>query len=220
VAVNSKSSYKTIEDLKGKTVGVPFATYLQLAFDQKLTSLGLTEKDFKMVNMPITTAQSAVVTGDIDAVVGTQLLGQLKTAGSVRIIYDSREGDPDWRGTNTLIAQEKFVKSYPEITRRVLHRFLLGAQWRSDEKNREAGQKLDARNGTPLAIVALNQQGLLLKELYNPRFDAAFVNHYKNAVQIAKNVGWIRKDVDIDQWFQKDLLEQELKAIGWNESDK
>ena len=93
---------------------------------------------------------------------------------------------------------------------------MLAAQWRSDESHRTESQKLDARSGTDLSLIVENQAGLNLKDLYNPRFDEAFVNHYKNAVLLAKQQGLIQNEINVDQWLNRELLDQELKEIHWN----
>ena len=51
VGVPSKSTVKSIEELKGKRVGVAKGTYMHLSFDRKIAQLGLTEKDFDLVNI-------------------------------------------------------------------------------------------------------------------------------------------------------------------------
>jgi sulfonate transport system substrate-binding protein len=156
-----------------------------------------------------------VVTGDLDAFVGSSSLLKLRDKGSVKILYTSKSEPDDWKGTNALIVQEDFLKKYPEITKRFLKRFLLAAQWRSDESHRQESQLLDSRSGTDLSLIAENQAGLSLKDLYNPRFDEAFVGHYKNAVGLAKQQGLIQKEIDVDQWLDRDLLEQALREIAW-----
>ena len=216
IAVPSNSPAKSIEDLKGKTVGIAKGTYMHLSFVRKLESLGLKEQDVKLVNVRAAEGQNAVVTGDLDAFVGSSSLLKLRDKGSVKILYTSKNEPEDWKGTNALIVQEDFLKKYPNITKRFLKRFLLAAQWRSDESHRAESQKLDARSGTDLALIVENQAGLSLKNLYNPRFDDAFVSHYKNAVQLAKQQGLIQKEIDVDQWLDRDLLEQVLKEINWN----
>ena len=216
IAVPPNSPAKTIADLKGKTVGIAKGTYMHLAFVRKLESLGLSERDVKLVNVRGAEGQNAVVTGDLDAFVGSSTLLKLRDKNGVKILYTSKTEPEDWKGTNALIVQEDFLKKYPDITKRVLKRFLLAAQWRSDESHRTESQKLDARSGTDLSLIVENQAGLNLKELYNPRFDEAFVNHYKNAVLLAKQQGLIQNEINVDQWLNRELLDQELKEIHWN----
>ncbi len=216
IAVPANSPAQKIEDLKGKHVGIAKGTYFHLAFVRKLESLGLTERNVKLVNVRSAEGQSAVATGDLDAFVGPATLTKLAEGGKIRILYNNKQEPEDWKGTNALLVQEAFLKKYPDITKRFLKRFLLAAQWRSDESHRDEAQQLDARAGTDIALVQETQSGLTLTQLYNPRFDEAFINHYKNAISLAKQTGLIQKEFDVETWINRELLEQALAEIGWH----
>ena len=215
VAVPASSSAKSLEDLKGKSVGIYLGGYMRLIFARKLQSLGLSEKDFNLINIRTADGQNAIASGRIDAYVGAATMLILQNQGVARIIYSSKNEPPDWRGMNTLLVSESFLTKYPEITKRFLKRYLQAVRWRSDEANRKAAEEMDARGGTPVEILTATHAGIPLKELYNPRFDDAFVKHYQDAIAYARLNKWIQNDIDLEKWIDRSLLDQALKESGW-----
>ncbi len=216
IAVPVKSSVQKIEDLKGKNVGVYMAGYMRLIFARKLENLGLAEKDFRLVNVRPADGQNAIASGRIDAYVGAANLLILRNEGTARIIYTSKDEPADWRGMNILLVSEPFLNAYPEIARRFLKRYLEGVRWRSNEANRQTAQQMDARAGTPVEVIAEVHSGIPLKELYNPRFDEAFVKHYQNAIDYAHGNGWITTNIDLEKWIDRAFLENTLNEIRWD----
>lgn len=215
VAVPSKSTVKTIQDLRGKHVGVPKGTYMHLSFDRKLESLGLSEKDFAMVNINNVNGETALAANSIDAFVGTSNLLRLRDLGLARIIY-SNKGDPeDWKGQGVLVVQEAFLKRYPEVTKRFLKVWLRTMRWETDEANRKEVFQINEKAGLPVASMIEDRAGLPQKDVYNPLFDANFINHFKLAVTFSKQNNLIRQEFDIEKWLDRDLLTQSLKDVGW-----
>ena len=217
VAVPANSTAKTLEDLKGKSVGIYLGGYMRLIFARKLQSLGLTEKDFNLINIRTADGQSAIASGRIDAYVGAATMLILQKQGVARVIYTSKDEPPDWHGMNTLLVSESFLTKYPDITKRFLKRYLEAVKWRSDEANRKTAEELDARGGTPVEILTATHAGIPLKELYNPRFDDAFTKHYQEAIVYARANHWIRSDIDLEKWIDRSLLDQTLKEIDWKD---
>jgi sulfonate transport system substrate-binding protein len=215
IAVPAKSTAKSIEDLKGKTVGIYFGGYHRLIWARKLESLGLTEKDFNLVNIRPADGAPALVSGRLDAYVGSSTLLILKNQGTAKIIYDSKSEPPDWRGIGLLQVTESFRNKYPDVTKRFLKKYLEAVCWRSDEKNREVALEMDARGGTPIEVLREAYSGITFKDLYDPRFDDTFVSHYKNAIEYSKKNKWINKDIDIEKWIDRPLLDQALKEVNW-----
>ncbi|OLN30795.1 ABC transporter substrate-binding protein [Desulfosporosinus metallidurans] len=65
---NKDKGINTISDLKGKTIGTSLGTSSQVILDLALASVGMTEKDVKVVQMDPSAAVTAMVTGNVDAV--------------------------------------------------------------------------------------------------------------------------------------------------------
>ena len=216
IAVPAKSTATKIEDLKGKRVGVPKGTYMHLSFDRIIDSIGLTEKDFNLINIQTANGENAVASGDLDAFVETSGALRLADLGLAKILYDNRhQGDEDWKGQSAIVVQESFYKKYPETTRRFLKVWLKANLWERDPANRQESLQLDANTGTPLAYLKADKEGIPLSKIYNPLLDDEFVGHYKYAVKFAKEHKLIKQEFDVEAWLDKKLLAETLKEVDW-----
>jgi NitT/TauT family transport system substrate-binding protein len=68
-AILAKKEYKTMKDLKGKTVAATAGQCNELLLRKALTSVGLTPNDIKLVNMNPDDAGTAFAAGQLDAAV-------------------------------------------------------------------------------------------------------------------------------------------------------
>jgi len=73
------SGIQTPADLKGKKIAVTVGTSLHGYLLQQLNSVGLTEKDITLVNVPVTSLVSTFTSGQVDAVVYVSQYGKAVT---------------------------------------------------------------------------------------------------------------------------------------------
>ncbi len=93
LGVQPGSGIKTLEDLKGKRVGIFRGTASQLSFDNALASVGLSEKDLKVINLDFSAALSALAARQIDATWGLAGLFALRDRGLAEIPLSTRDLD-------------------------------------------------------------------------------------------------------------------------------
>ncbi len=93
---------------------------------------------------------------------------------------------------------DRFRRTYPEATQKVVNGFVRTAQWLADEKNRDEAFQIWSRAGTPVATIARSSEGSALKEKYNPRLDEFFRTRYASAIAFNKEQKLIRRDVDLN----------------------
>lgn len=91
LGVQPGSGIKTLEDLKGKRVGIFRGTASQLSFDNALASVGLSEKDLKVINLDFSAALSALAARQIDATWGLAGLFALRDRGLAEIPLSTRD---------------------------------------------------------------------------------------------------------------------------------
>lgn len=108
------------QDLKGKTLGVPFVSTTHFHTLFALEQFGLSEKDVKLLNMQPNAISAAWTRGDIDAAfIWDPVLGQLKQDGKVLISSGelSRWGKATFDG---VVVRKDFATENPEVVARMI----------------------------------------------------------------------------------------------------
>src|SRR5271166_229713 len=111
------SAIKTIADLKGKRVAVTRGTDPHIFLVRALLSAGLTEKDITPVLLQHPDGKTALIRGDVDAWAGLDpMMAQAQVEDGARLFYRNKDANT----YGILNAREEFLKTYPDLTRRVL----------------------------------------------------------------------------------------------------
>ena len=108
------------QDLKGKTLGVPFVSTTHFHALFALEQFGLSDKDLKVLNMQPNTISAAWTRGDIDAAfIWDPVLGKLKQDGKVLISSGelSRWGKATFDG---VVASKDYAEENPEVVAKVI----------------------------------------------------------------------------------------------------
>ncbi len=205
---------KSFWDLKGKRIGFRKGTPFHLQFEKLLFRHGLVEKDFDIFNVGIAEGTAALLSGKIDAYVGTAYFLSLQAEGFVRIIYDSRQENPSFKGNGVLVGRGEFVRHYPGIVQRVIKAYVKAAYWASDERNRVNFFEINTLKGMSYPAVETDHQGDALKGRKNPLLDDFFFRYFSSAVAFARQRGLIEKVFDVADWADKSFVEAALKDLG------
>jgi len=111
------TSINKIEDLKGKRVAVTRGTDPHIFLVRALLSVGLTEKDISEVLLQHPDGKTALIRGDVDAWAGLDpMMAQAQVEDGARLFYRNKDANT----YGILNGREEFLKSYPDLTRRVL----------------------------------------------------------------------------------------------------
>lgn len=215
VAVPADSSVRAVGDLRGKKIAVAKGTATHLAAGKILESFGLTEKDVRLINMDVTTATAAIVTGDIDAAFGgSQYLG-LRDQGVARILYRTTGGDPKYTSNTTFLGSSSFIEKYPEITRRVLKTYVLAAKWLADQDAKpEQVFQLWTRTGFTFASFKEDWTNESMKYKTSPLIDPYIYSRYAFQISEAKRLGLTRGTFDFNEWVEPSFLNAALEELG------
>lgn len=123
-----KSGIKSVKDLKGKTIAIPFNTVTHAPFLAWLAANGISEKDVKLVNLAPPQATAALLSGDADAMAAwPPFTTQVVDAGG-RLIgnpKDAPDGGWSWVG---FAADSQWAASHPEILEKFLRSLDEGAK--------------------------------------------------------------------------------------------
>src|SRR6516162_5912820 len=111
------SAISKIADLKGKRVAVTRGTDPRIFLVRALLSAGLSEKDIQPVLLQHPDGKTALIRGDVDAWAGLDpMMAQAEIEDGAKLFYRNAAANT-W---GILNVREEFLKSYPDITRRVL----------------------------------------------------------------------------------------------------
>ena len=212
LAVVPGQGVKNLKDLKGKQVALFRGTALQLSFDSVLRSEGLTEKDFRVVNLDLNSAAAAIAAHRIDAVWGSSSLFILKDKGLVDIPVSTRGRDGVGTFKAGLVASSDFLRAHPEWTARVLETVLEASNWVSDKNHLDAYLQLEHdRAGTPVTVWRNELGDSDPAIFFSPLLDPYFVEAFRRDVESAKQLGVIRKGFDVDGWVDASWLNAALQ---------
>jgi sulfonate transport system substrate-binding protein len=214
VGVPFDSRITSIKELKGKKVGITKGTNAQLTFNRILAANGLTEKDLNVYNLGVADGEAALTSKDIDAGFYWSGLLNLRTLGTAKIIYSTKQSPDDWKNSGALLVTEDFAGKYPDIVKRVVKKYLEAAKWSSEEKNKNQFFQFLTKGGTPLSTIKEDASGRTLKDINNPLLDKFFYDHYKDGLNFAKEKSLIRKTFDVDKWIDNSYLNSALKELG------
>ncbi|WP_232833288.1 ABC transporter substrate-binding protein [Paraburkholderia kururiensis] len=213
IAVPPDSDIQSIKDLKDRRVAIFRGTNLQLVADNVLAKNELDERSLKVINLDTASSLAALASKGIDASVNDYHLYKLRDAGLAKIIYESQNDGPQFTRQTHLLVLDDFDRAHPDIVQRVVTVFVKGAQWSSDEANRDALFKLWAKSGVPYSSWQAEYAGQSLKSRNSPLLDAFFVARYKAVAQDALKLKLIRQPVDVDSWIEPRYLVTALHTL-------
>jgi sulfonate transport system substrate-binding protein len=196
-------------------VAVAKGTATHLAGLKILERFGLAEKDVKLINMDVAAAQLALVTRDIDALMGGADTLRLRDQGVARVVATSG-GDPELTSNSTFLGSEAFIRKYPELTVRVLKVFLKNAKWLAETNSTQIFQ-LWTKSGTTFSSFREDLSGEDLKYHYSPLLDSYLAARYKLQQEQARRLNLIREPFSYEAWVEPKFLTQALKELGLSE---
>jgi len=214
LAVAKDSGIKSIADLKGRKIALQRGTNGHLAAIKVLEAHGLKERDAQVVNLDSAGTVAALTSKDIDAAFGDTQLINLAAKGAADVIYTTKGDDPRFGRNAGVIGRQAFIDAHPEITQRVVDAFVKAAQWSSDEPNRPALLELWHKSGTPVPILEEYFKGDKLAYRNSPLIDDLLVSQYKEQAAKSKEFGLIRRDVDLEGWFEPRYLNSAIERFS------
>jgi sulfonate transport system substrate-binding protein len=225
LAVPYDSPINSIKDLKGKKIGITKGAAGRIILARVLDSVGLKEKDVKLINLFAADTLNALAAKDIDAGnVGTTGGFALRRQGVIRIFYGGKDVPLKWRNVTGLFVTEKFANEYPDIVKRVVKAYVKAAYFESKEENRQETIAIWCKRGDPIEDVKEDFAGLSFKRTNSPLLDEFHVAHYKRDVDFAFENGMIKRKFDVDKWVDRSYLDAALKELGlenyWSEYDE
>lgn len=207
------STAKSIEDLKGKRIGLHRGRPWELAYAQLLKSKKLTPADLQTFNVSQGDAQTGLASGNVDAIFTGSDGFAITDQGQGKIIWSTREAPAQWRYAADLVVAEEFEAKYPAYVQKVVDAFVKASLYLSDEKNRNEAFNIWAETGLPVTNYSQERIGETLKSRNNPILDDYLISHYQLALDYVKDAGLIRRSFPASDLFETKYQRDSIKRL-------
>lgn len=213
LAVPPDSPIQRLEDLKGRKVALFKGTNLHLAAVRALADKGLSERDVKLVNLDLPSADAALTTKDIDAAFGSVNVFALRDKGLAKVVWSAAADSYKYTRQTALLVTDDFAARHPQAVQRVVTTVLRYAHKYSDESRRADLFAQWGKAEYPANVWSEEFIGQPLKVRLSPLLDPFLVARYKDVADEAYKLKLIRKKPEIDSWFDRRYLQAALKEL-------
>lgn len=217
VMVPKDSPVKSLADLKGKQVSVPFGSAAHGMLLKALKDNGLDpDKDVKLISQAPEVGGSSLRTNQIDAHANFVPFGELFSfRGFARKIFDGAQTNvPTFHG---VLVRSDFAEKYPEVVVAYLKALLEANQLFKDQPEAIA-TKIEQWSGVEREVVYmfLGPNGL---QRLNPTVRQVNFDALKNSVVTLKQLKRLDDSVnpnDVTKWADESFLKQAMQEMGLN----
>lgn len=215
VVVPKDSTIKTIADLRGKQVSVPFGSAAHGMLLKALSEAGIDpEQDLKLISQSPEVGGTSLRTNQIDAHADFVPFGELfPFRGFARKIFDGAEtGVPTMHG---VVVRSDFAEQYPEIVVAYM-KALLEANDLFRKQPEAIAAKVEEWSGVEKEVVYmfLGPSGL---QRLNPTIRQVNLDALRNSVLTLQQLGKLGAQVnpdDVMQWTDESYLKQAIQEMG------
>ncbi|WP_438300344.1 ABC transporter substrate-binding protein [Pseudomonas sp. NMS19W] len=205
------SGIKTLQDLKGKRVAIFRGTATQLSFDAALASVGLSEKDVKVINLDFNAAVAALAAKQIDASWGSSGLTALQAKGLAELPLNTKDLGGAGSVQSVLVGTGKFVDGHPEAVAKLLKAQQQAVEWLTQDSNKDAYvQLVSGLASYPPVILTQDLKDQNLSEVFPSTLDPLFLENLQGKVDLAAQQKLIRKPFKVNEWVAPELSAAKL----------
>ena len=120
LAAKNALNATSLEDLKGKNIGVPFASTAHYSLLRAITASGFEETDFALIDLQPSDLFAAWQRGDIDAAyIWEPTLSELLADGNI-VLHSGDVAEMGYMTANVEIVRSEFGEAYPEIVEKYI----------------------------------------------------------------------------------------------------
>lgn len=215
----SESGIETLEDLKGKTIGVPAGSSQTTMLPLFLEANNMAETDFELINMPPTSMVPALLTKQVDAILGSMdsYRIQLEAQGAELTGWEfASNGVPTV--STSIFASESFIEENPEVLRSFIAASLKGWAFALDNPERAVEAVKEVFPDVNPELVTAELAAI------TPLFcsgDAQFLGkaepeHWVRTQDLLSQVGLLPEGEDPTQYYTNDYLpaDGEMRACN------
>lgn len=214
IVVPLDSEVNSIQDLKGKTISVPFASTAHGLLLRAIAAQGWDpKKDVKIIAQAPEVAGPALKSNKVDAHADFVPFAELfPYQGFARKIYDGAQAKtPTFHGS---LASKSYAQQYPEIIQAYLRATIEADQLIRKEPEKYS-ELIAAKTGIPAEVVYLFHGPLGVQTR-----DLSWKPEYKQATQTAvdtlKYLGRDDVDINVNQFIDDQYIKKAFQSAGLN----
>lgn len=130
IVVGKNSTYRSLQDLKGKKVAIPSLYSNQnFVFHKLMEDYGMKSEDISFIVLPPPDMPTSLASGAIDAYfVGEPFCAKAELDGIGRILYFARDIWPNFISC-ALVVHEDLIRDHPEIVRDLVRGIAQSGAW-------------------------------------------------------------------------------------------
>ena len=199
VIAQSGSGIDSIEDLKGKTVGMPAGTTAHVYLLKALKFHGLNSEDIKIINLQPDDAQAAFESGQLDAWSAWEPYVTNNVAkGTAKII----EVDGEILAPGGVIARTGFAEEHPELVEAFLRIYNDIIEWQianPDEASEIYAKETKMDFDTVKALITAEDPDL--------RFTDESIEAQQDTIDTLAEIGYIQEKFSFEERINKKYLD-------------
>ncbi len=163
----AKKSIHSIQDLKGKRIGIEHGTIAHFTLHKALEKAGLDTTEVQLVNLDLEGLKQAFLHGEVDAV-GTYepYISELVNQGDGHVIFSSREIPRAI--CDVLFVREKIARDHPELIDHWIEAWNDALNFKGSESENYV-RTLNKLNGTPIPDLKDAFKGIFFTNLAENR---------------------------------------------------
>ncbi|MBF7685428.1 ABC transporter substrate-binding protein [Acinetobacter sp. B10A] len=225
LAVRADADIHTLQQLKGKRVGILRGTADEISLVAALKSQGLTTKDVHLINLDFNAVNAALVAKKIDASWGPSRFFSLRDKGIVKLPISTKQLNGAGASQGVFLGRKEFIQQYPQETQQIVNQVVNGLNWLSQDDHLIPQVALFfTQSGYPASVYAQELHGVNLKFLYSPLFDPYFNDQLQQKVNLAQSQGLIRHSIDVKTWVNQQFVNTAIINLKlqhfWSATDR
>ncbi len=217
ILANKDKGIKTIADLKGKTIGTSLGTSSQIILDLALSSVGMTEKDVKVVSMDPSAAVTAMVTGKIDAAAiwspSTYVVKEKMGDKAIMLANDNTFKN-EMQFPGSYVVAPNYAAQHKDLCVKFVQGFFKGMDYRKDHLKQVADWVAAEIKQDPATIEQTTGDAnwLTSKDVYDSVNDGSLKQMYEQVQNVFLQQKAIPATVNVDSFVHYDIMTQAYKA--------
>lgn len=209
------SGVESIQDLKGKTVGIPKGSSAEMILNLALAREGMSQKDLKdgtAANIAASGIVSAAVTEQVAAVgIWTVLAEEIKKQigeENYVVLAESRDFYPEYVFPGSWVVHPKFLENNPEAVASFLKALVKANEFRAHNKE-ESVEMTSEFDGSDVAAGLVNYDNA--KWLNNEELKEAYTSGmvsqwYEGLQEMFVEIGIMNEVVPVDQFVNTEII--------------